>query len=253
MHKRIWYIAGVLVAAAVLTAAALVIRQYTARHRYVFVANDVQVTIPEGTNIADLERLVVQAGIVEQGSLLTAENIPLEGMLFPDTYRFDRASFPEVIIETMRSNFKKRTQDITGMPDKRMLIIASILEKEVRTSQDMRMVAGIIEKRLKPGMTLQLDATVAYGVCYLKFLKGVYCDVSQANIVDNIRRDSAYNTYMRTGLPAGPISNPGRAAMDAALHPQTSDFWYYLSSKDGTTIFSKTLEEHNRAKAKYLR
>lgn len=213
------------------------------RPKYVFVPADVRVTIPEGTNLADIERIINGAGVTLQDRLLTAENLVLEGTLFPDTYRFDRKSSAVDIIVRMR----KDTQD------RRTLIIASLLEREVRTESDMRIVAGIIEKRLKAGMALQIDASVAYGVCLPKFTAGIYCDVSKTNLVDNLKRDTAYNTYTRAGLPAGPISNPGLKALRAAGNPQASDYWYYLSASDGTTIFSKTLDEHNAAKRKYLK
>lgn len=210
--------------------------------RFVFIPNDIQVTIPEGTNVADIERIILFSGIVLTDSLLK-DGLMLEGYLFPDTYRFEKTSSASDIISRMKKEY----------PDRRQLIIASILEKEVQTESDMRIVAGIIEKRLQAGMALQLDATVAYGACLSKMLVGTYCDVSEVNIVDNIKRDSAYNTYTRAGLPQGPISNPGVVALRAAANPGESPYWYYLSAKDGTTIFSRTLEEHNRARAQYLR
>ncbi len=227
----------------------LTLWKYHGRPRFEFIPNDVAVTIPEGTNLADIDRLVSVAGIAAPHTLLTPTYLASEGTLFPDTYRFNRGSSAKEILARFEENFAKKCDASCA----KALILASILEKEVRTRDDMRVVAGIIGKRLIAGMALQIDATVAYGVCYQEFINGTYCDVSQVNIVDNIHRDSAYNTYTRAGLPAGPISNPGLVALDAALHPESSDYWYYLSAKDGATIFSRTLAEHNRAKAKYLR
>lgn len=216
-------------------------------------APDIRVTIPEGTNLADVGILLADAGVAVRGPLLTAENLQLEGELFPDTYRFAPVSSASTIIARMQKNYERRLAENNLSISRRQLIIASMLEKEVRTPEDMRLVAGIIEKRLAAGMALQIDAAVAYGVCRPEFIEGRYCNVSQANLVDNIPRDSAYNTYARAGLPAGPITNPGLAAIEAALNPQSSPSWYYLSAPDGTTIFSRTIEEHNRAKAIHLR
>ncbi len=208
-----------------------------------FVPNDVSVTIPEGTNLADTERLILAKGIDLQGRLLTKENLSLEGYLFPDTYRFDLKSSSQDVIERMKKSYD----------DSESVIIASLLEKEVRTESDMRIVSGIIRKRIKAGMAIQIDASVAYGACLPMFVAGKYCEVSKVNLVDNIKRDSAYNTYTNTGLPPGPISNPGEMSLFAARNPVVSEYWYYLSTREGITVFSKTLDEHNTAKSKYLR
>ena len=236
--------AGRYIALFVIVALALFgVREYRNRSRFEFVPNDIKVTIPEGTNLADIEKLIKDAGVSIQDRLLTKENLALEGSLFPDTYRFDKNSAAQDIIVRMRREY----------PDREALIIASLLEKEVQTESDMRVVAGIIKKRLAAGMPLQIDASVAYGACFPRFERGEYCGVSQVNLVDNIKKDSAYNTYTRTGLPVGSITNPGTRALRSAENPAASDYWYYLSKPDGTTIFSKTLEEHNRARARYLR
>ncbi len=237
--------------------------------------DDIEATIPEGTNVAGIDRIFTEAGLIKAGDILgynfkRGGALVQEGFLFPDTYRFPFAdnlseSSPDrlrEIISKMRENFEVKTREFftgrfagEGGADRgyRTIIIASMLEKEVKTEEDMRLVAGIIEKRLKLGMPLEIDATVAYGVCYPEFLAGRYCDVSLANIVDNIPVDSGYNTYRRKGLPIGPISNPGLRAIGAALNPKPSDYLFYLSAKDGTTIFSRTGAEHERARQKYLR
>lgn len=238
-------------------------------------ADDIEVTIPEGTNIADAGLIFEKAGLIRKEEILRPEFLKLEGYLFPDTYRFGKQPSPlsvesgwpglteekiahaEDIIGKMKDNFRVKTGEIfKGLNIKKVrdvIIIASILEKEIRTEDDMRLVAGIIEKRLDLGMSLEIDATVTYGVCYPKFFSGKYCDVSLANIVDNIPVDSVYNTYKRMGLPIGPISNPGLRAIKAALDPLPSDYLFYLSAKDGSTIFSRTATEHFKARQKYLK
>ncbi len=224
-------------------------------------SDDIVVTVPEGTNLADASRILEKAGLIKGGDLLTPDILDKEGFLFPDTYRFDKAIKERggdvaEVIRKMEENFNLKTQELfIGLGrDKiqRTIVIASILEKEVRKERDMRLVAGIIEKRLSLGMPLQLDATVTYGACYQKFLLGQYCNVSLTSVVDNIRVDSLYNTYSRTGLPVGPISNPGLQAIEAVLNPESSDYLFYLNARDGTTIFSRTGVEHEEARRKYI-
>ncbi len=229
-------------------------------------SNDIEITIPEGTNIADIDKLFAGAGLMQEGDFLKPQTTRLdfEGYLFPDTYRFDRKislldpqARINTIFQVLNSNFKAKTAKLlaglTQAQNLRFVIIASILEREVKTQSDMQLVTGIIERRLKLGMPLEIDATVAYGVCYPKWLSGKYCNVSSADIVDNIVINTAYNTYVRKGLPQGPISNPGLRSIEAALQPAPSDYLYYLTTKDGVTIFSKTAAEHLIARQKYLK
>lgn len=212
-------------------------------------------TLPEGSNSWDIVAVLGQSF----KNLKVAYFQKYEGYLFPDTYWFGTDENEEEMIKKMRDNFNEKTRSLTfnvsGAKLREAVVVASILEKEVKTQEDMGLVAGIIYKRLKIGMPLQVDATVAYGVCDLMSSQDInkFCEVTQVNLIDGIKVDGQYNTYARKGLPAGPISNPGLKALNAALNPVSSDYLYYLSAKDGgQTIFSRTSAEHQRNRAKYL-
>jgi UPF0755 protein len=256
---------------------------------------DITVTFFEGDNIAEMGKRLENADLIKAADFVTPETMADEGYLFPDTYIISKgksegreAAYTQEIVsqvlEKMKDNFNKQIAlnfpNLIG-PDgkikdpaklKNAVIVASMLEKEVRSEKDMRLVAGIIKKRLALGMKLELDATVAYGVCFGPALAPksqnvealiapvktsvpvlAYCDVSQADIVDNLKVDSLYNSYTRKGLPTGPISNPGLQAISAALNPLPSQYLYYLSAKDGTTIYAKTGAEQERNRVKYLK
>jgi len=179
------------------------------------------------------------------------EEASLEGFLLPDSYQFSKLDNSKRVIEKMLLNFQKKVlenkeinleekasqKDLTLFE---IVIMASLLEKEVRTYYDKQVVAGILWKRLKNNWPLQVDATLVY--------------LTEATPLNSHKEiDSPYNTYKYRGLPPGPICNPGVLSIKAALNPVESPYWYYLSARDGTTIFSKTLHEHNLNRAKYLR
>lgn len=175
---------------------------------------------------------------------------PLEGYLFPDTYEIQPSETPRKIIEKMLENFSrkfsKELREEAARQKKtifQIVTMASLLEKEVKTYEDKQIVAGIFSKRLEIGMPLQVDATVNY----------ITDKNTPAVSIEDTRIDSQYNTYRYRGLPQGPIANPGVESIKAALEPVQSPYLYYLSSPDGKTVFSKTLDEHNQAKAKYLK
>ncbi len=175
----------------------------------------------------------------------------LEGYIFPDTYELSMHDTPDTLITKTLVNFdKKLTPDLRAEISKQkktifqVITMASILEKEVQTPEDKKIVAGILWKRIKGGIPLQVDATINY-------ITGK--NHAGARITDT-QIDSPYNTYKYYGLPKGPICNPGLDSIKAAIYPTKTDYWYYLSAtKTGHTIFSKTLEEHNAAAAKYLK
>ncbi len=176
----------------------------------------------------------------------------LEGYLFPDTYEIAEGEVCQDVIDAMLSNFDKKltpelrvkiANDPTGAPKSifDIVTIASIIEKEVRTLGDKKIVSGILWKRLAIGMPLQLDSTINY----------ITEKSDPSVLIKDTKIDSPYNTYKYKGLPAGPISNPGIDSIIAAIYPTQTNYLYWLS--DGTTHFSETLEQHNAAKAKYLR
>jgi len=178
------------------------------------------------------------------------KTINLEGYLFPDTYYINRGANLEEIVRKMLDNFgQKLTIDLRNEIKKQKKTIfdivrmASLIEKEIKTLEDKKLVSGILWKRLKNKIPLQVDATITY----ITGKKDTGVSKAETEI------NSLYNTYKYQGLPLGPISNPGLDSILAAIYPENSQYWYYLSNSDGQTIFSKTLEEHNYAKAKYLR
>jgi len=208
----------------------------------------IKVTITEGLTAKDIAELFLAVKPPFGG--LTAkifENFDkeeflektknLEGYLFPDTYLFLPGAETDDVIRTMTDNFKKKAGDAT----KDIVIMASLIEKEVPDSGDRKIVSGILWKRLKLGMALQVDAVFPY-------ITG-----KREVLLDDLKIDSPYNTYLHKGLPPGPISNPGLDAIEAARNPKESPYLYYLSGQDGKTHFSKTYEEHLRNKEKYLR
>lgn len=175
----------------------------------------------------------------------------LEGYLFPETYYLENNINAESIVINMLSELDNKITpqmraDIAKQKKSvfEIITMASIIEKEVKTLSDKKMVSGVLWNRIKIGQALQADATVLYALDQDGADK-VYTKYTEI--------DSPYNTYKYRGLPVGPICNPGIDSIMAAIYPTPSDYYYYLSKPDGTTVFSKTLEEHNIAKAKYLK
>ncbi|MFA5021492.1 MAG: endolytic transglycosylase MltG [Patescibacteria group bacterium] len=177
-------------------------------------------------------------------------NLDLEGYLFPDTYSIFRDAKVQDIVEKMLDNFgKKLTPELRQEIEKQgktvhqIITMASIIEKEVSVDSDRKMVADIFYKRLAINMPLQSDATVNY-ITGGSSVRPTYSDIN----IDNL-----YNTYKYKGLPPGPICNPGLSAILAAIYPTPNQYYYFLTTPDGQVIYSKTNEEHAKAKAKYLK
>jgi UPF0755 protein len=178
-----------------------------------------------------------------------------EGELFPDTYEFNTDVDEETIVTAMRSTFTTKTQDSltdaalakVGLTGRQVLIVASIVEREVAISDDRKVVAGILLKRLREDMTLGADATTQYAVAP----KGSDWWPRQLSGED-VAVDSPYNTRQVLGLPPGPICNPGLSSIKAVLEAQNTPYYYYVTDGQGVSHFAKTLEEHNRNIVKYL-
>jgi UPF0755 protein len=234
---------------------------------------DVTVIINEGMSLRDADAALSAKGILPKGTLVnlsfddlkkdyeflkTAKG--LEGYLFPDTYRFFPESDPALVVRKFLDNFNNKAwplikgcqtssikcHDLTA---NEVLILASLIEKEVSNSEDRKLVAGVLLKRLDLGMALQVDATLSYIKCGGSFF---FCENPAVERKD-LALASLYNTYRYPGLPPAPISNPGKDAIEAVLNAQPESYLYYLSDpKTKKTIFSKTLEEHNENRARYL-
>ncbi len=226
--------------------------------------NEVSVTIPEGLTLKDVENILNNAGVIQSKVLtkysfkILAAEYPflndatsLEGFLFPDTYRFSINSSSEEVVRKMVNNFEIKAWPI--LKDTKnwynFLILASYLEREVPDFNDRQIVAGILLKRLKSEMPLQVDATVSYAKC-----GGLLLECNDLIVTKkDLSFVSAYNTYQKLGLSPTPIANPGQSAVKAVVSSKTTSYWYYLSAaKTKETIFSKTLEQHNLNRLKYL-
>lgn len=224
----------------------------------------VRVVVPEGYTALQIDDLLYENKIIiDKGSVANFDVSPLkgefwflknaaviEGFLFPDTYEFYLGSTPEIVVRRFLKNFESKAAPLFWKREEvyGKIILASLIEKEVRDERnDRRIIASLIERRDKVGMYLNIDAAL----CYAKDKRG--CG-KEGVLSQDKKIDSSYNTYKNKGLPPTPIANPGRSAISAALSPLNSPYWYYLSDpKTGRTVFSRTLDEHNDNIVKYLR
>jgi len=221
------------------------------------------VVILEGWDIADIGKYLEEKDICYQDYFTSLakqdysarfeflkdkpKKLSLEGYLFPDTYEIAKGETCEGILDYTLENFDKKLSPVLREEIKNqkksiftIVTMASLIEKEVRTLEDKKIVSGILWKRLAIGMPLQLDSTVNY----------ITGRSDPRVAIKDTQIDSPYNTYKYRGLPNGPISNPGLDSIIAAIYPTKTDYLYYLT--DGKTIFSKTFEEHQTAREKYF-
>jgi UPF0755 protein len=173
----------------------------------------------------------------------------LEGYLFPETYLFWFGMKIDRIIEMLVAEFQKRTAGIldscpsANLSRREVLILASIIEAEALYEDEMPLISSVYHNRLRINMLLQADPTVNYA------MGGVFRLLKYSDL----KYPSPYNTYLHPGLPPGPINSPGLAAINAAINPARTDFLYFVADGKGRHIFSRTLEEHNRAKLRIRR
>ncbi len=222
--------------------------------------------VPEGYNMFDIADLVQKQGFsTTRQEFLDAARDPawirdlapeaktLEGFLFPATYQFGRHATAQEITRTMVDRFRQTWQSLAATapeagarPVEETVTMASLVERETPVRDERPMVAAVFYNRLRRGMALQCDPTVAYALA----LAGRYSGALDSG---DLNFDSPYNTYRHAGLPPGPIANPGEASLRAALAPAPVDYLYFVANTQGGHFFSKTLEEHNRNVVRYRR
>jgi UPF0755 protein len=220
--------------------------------------DQVAITFPEGLTIAEMASIFEAEGFGPAASFaaaardvsLIAELDPaapdLEGYLFPDTYKVSKRIDAGRLVRAMVERVKEvLTPDVRqaaagrGLSVRQLVTLASLVEKETGQPDERRIVAGVYANRLRIGMPLQCDPTVIYALQR----RGEY----NGNLRrDHLAIDSPYNTYRYAGLPPGPIAAPGQASVEAAAHPADVPFLYFVSRNDGSHVFSRSLDEHNR-------
>ena len=223
------------------------------------------VTIPEGLRreqiaerfVKGLEMSTAEAVSFREDFLDASAN--MEGYLFPDTYLFPRDASAQQIVDRMKYIFDTQIdeEDEKAIAASKysldeIVTLASIVEREAITKSERPLVAGVLYKRLENDWPIQADATLQYITANLR-CKGISdCDWWEVPLASDKEINSTYNTYKYTGLPPGPIANPGASSLKAAIHPEESEYWYYLHDPDGQIHFAKDLAGHNRNIRKYL-
>ncbi|MDI7248772.1 MAG: endolytic transglycosylase MltG [Bacillota bacterium] len=221
-------------------------------------------TVPEGFNVEQIADLLASLGLADRDRFLEAASraelapaplpdparvrYPLEGYLFPDTYRVPRGTSEPELVSLMVRRFQQvwegelaRKAAAQGISVHEVVTLASIVEKETGVPEERPLVAGVFWNRLKRGMPLQADPTVLYALG----------KVGESPLRRDLQVDSPYNTYLYAGLPPGPIANPGEASLRAVLEPAAIDYLYFVARGDGTHHFSRTLREHLEAVRRY--
>jgi UPF0755 protein len=219
-----------------------------------------RLTIPEGYTLQQIADKVDEAGFCSKADFLAVATDPqfaaemqipadtCEGYLFPDTYFFSKDTPPKLMIASMIKHFHKkfgpaweaRAQQL-GMTIHEIVTLASIIEKEAGQDIERPIISSVFHNRLKKSMRLESDPTVIYG------MKDFNGDITKKDLTEH----TPYNTYVISGLPPGPIANPGIKSLKAALFPEDTNYLFFVSRKDGTHEFSSNLTDHNLAIQKY--
>ena len=224
-----------------------------------------RVTIPEGLRSAEIfaifqkegfgteeefrEALLDVSGIAD----LDPEATDLEGYLFPDTYHLSREATARQIVEQMTARHRdlwtpewRNRAASAGLTPRQVVTLASLIEKETARPEERTLISSVFHNRLRKGMRLQCDPTIIYALAMRSRYRGFITRT-------DLELDSRFNTYLYPGLPPGPIANPGRESIQAALFPDRSGYLYFVSMNNGRHAFSTNLEDHSRAVQKYQR
>ncbi|MSR73086.1 endolytic transglycosylase MltG [Candidatus Parcubacteria bacterium] len=206
----------------------------------------IKITIFEGLNIFEMASLFEKELIKFNSENFLA--LAKEGYLFPDTYFFLQNATESDVLSLMEKNFDKKIAKLNekiktfGKPLDEIVTMASILEEEARTTETREIISGILWKRIKIGMPLQVDVTFQY----------INGKTTEELTLSDLEIDSPYNTYKYKGFPPTPISNPGFDSLLAALSPKDTPYFYFLSGKDGIIYYATTFDEHKKNRALYL-
>lgn len=212
-------------------------------------SNLISITIPEGTTNKDIANIA--AALLPNFDTDAFLNIAIgqEGYLFPETYFIPATYTEEDLYTLLNDTFSKKIQTLEPALGNHVLslteiiILASIIEREANSEESMRMVSGILQKRLTLGMPLQVDASMEY----------VLDKPLSELTADDLKQESAYNTYLNTGLPPTPIGNPGLTSVQAVLEPIESEYLFYITGTDGNFYYARTFAEHRENIERYLR
>ncbi len=208
----------------------------------------IRMTFPEGMSVREMAAEVASTYPSISAEEFISAGQSYEGYLFPDTYFFSPSADAASIVSAMRTNFNAKIAPLSNEIDsseyslRDIIILSSLVEKEARTNTDMRIVAGILFNRLKIGMPLQVDAVFGY----------IYNRATYSPSLADLKVNSPYNTYTHTGLPPGPIDNPGLNSIEAVLNPIKTKYLYYLTGKDGLMHYATTYAGHQSNLRKYL-